>query len=125
MPGVRLLVRSTGLPGGGFLRRTRAQSRDRTRSPIPNLEPELESEPEPEVAPEPYPDQQLEQPNPRQQYTAESIEELDARTFVPVARVLEIFQFLFKTVDDALIHQPVLLSRISRAFAEGLASTVG
>ncbi|MCC6589308.1 MAG: hypothetical protein IT168_21600 [Bryobacterales bacterium] len=48
----------------------------------------------------------------------------DPQMFVPAARVLEVFEFLFNTVDHALIHQPVLLSRI-RTFAEGLASAIG
>ena len=101
----------------------------------PEFEPELHSDPHSEPEPEPEPDppsesgpQQPElepQQQQQQQYTAEAIAELDAKTFVPVARVLEIFQFLFKTVDDALIRQPILLSHISTAFAEGLATLAG
>ncbi|MCC6586733.1 MAG: hypothetical protein IT168_08590 [Bryobacterales bacterium] len=102
-------------------------------SPDPDPNPEPQCEPEPDPAREPKPQQpaadagqqQFDELPPHKLHTAESIAELDATTYVPVARVLEIFQYLFKTVDDALVHQPFLVSRISRAFAEGLAAAAG
>ena len=93
--------------------------------PGPEAELHSESEPEPELDLDLDPDQPAVDPQQQQSaYDAPSAAVPDPRYFVPTARVLEVFEFLFNTVADALVHQPGTLNRIRRAFEEGLASAV-